>query len=117
MTYPCGANPGVDPEHILRVADGVVPCAGGPGLLPAFAGAGAEGAVPAADFGTAPGTGGSPVTLARGAGRGARGAGRGARGAGRGAELGTTELGLYHGRLASGQDDLTAVRQALTAVG
>ncbi|MDX2524586.1 hypothetical protein [Streptomyces europaeiscabiei] len=69
MTYPCGANPGVDPEHILRVADGVVPCAGGPGLLPAFAGAGAEGAVPAADFGTASGTGGSPVTLARGAGR------------------------------------------------
>ena len=34
VTYHVGANPGVDPEHILSVADGVVvPCAGGPGLL------------------------------------------------------------------------------------
>ncbi|WP_327348895.1 hypothetical protein [Streptomyces europaeiscabiei] len=47
--------------------------------------------------------GGNPVTLAGDTGRAA--------------ELGTTELGLYQGRLASDQDDLTAVREASTAVG
>lgn len=35
VTYHVGANVGVDPAHILSVADGVVvPCAGGPDLLP-----------------------------------------------------------------------------------
>ncbi|UUU34780.1 hypothetical protein JIX56_35755 [Streptomyces sp. CA-210063] len=103
VTYHCGANPGVDPAHILGVADGVVvPCAGGPGLLPAFAEAGAEGAVLAANFGIVSGMGGSPVTLAEDAGRAM--------------ELGATELRLYHAGLASDQD-LVAVREALTAVG
>ena len=38
VSYHVGANPGVDPAHILSVADGVVvPCAGGPGLLTPFA--------------------------------------------------------------------------------
>ncbi|WP_060893797.1 hypothetical protein [Streptomyces europaeiscabiei] len=61
----CGANPGVGPEHLLGVADGVVvPCPDGPGLLPAFAGAGAEGAVPTPDFGMVSGIGCSPVILA-----------------------------------------------------
>ncbi|MBW8820676.1 MAG: hypothetical protein JF598_21275, partial [Streptomyces sp.] len=37
VTYHVGANAGVDPEHILSVADGVVvPCAGGPDLLAPF---------------------------------------------------------------------------------
>lgn len=103
VTYHCGANPGVDPAHILGVADGVVvPCAGGPGLLPAFAGAGAKGAVLAANFGIVSGMGGSPVTLAEDAGRAVA--------------LGATELRLYHAGLASDQD-LAAVREALTAVG
>ncbi|GHH89201.1 hypothetical protein [Streptomyces capitiformicae] len=103
MTYHCGANPGVDPTHILGVADGVVvPCAGGPGLLPAFAQAGVTGAVLAANFGVVSGMGGSPVTLAEDAGRAA--------------ELGATEIRLYHAGLAS-DADLVAVREALTAVG
>ncbi|MFE7839666.1 hypothetical protein ACFU53_27510 [Streptomyces sp. NPDC057474] len=103
VAYHCGANPGVDPAHILGVADGVVvPCAGGPGLLPAFAEVGAEGAVLAANFGIVSGMGGSPVTLAEDAGRAV--------------ELGATELRLYHAGLASDQD-LAAVREALTAVG
>ncbi|ULR49790.1 hypothetical protein [Streptomyces deccanensis] len=103
VAYHCGANPGVDPAHILGVADGVVvPCAGGPGLLPAFAEVGAENTVLAANFGIVSGMGGSPVTLAEDAGRAA--------------ELGATELRLYHAGLASDQD-LTAAREALTAVG
>ncbi|MGW0709861.1 hypothetical protein ACWD4G_28555 [Streptomyces sp. NPDC002643] len=103
VTYHVGANPGVDPAHILAVADGVVvPCAGGPGLLPAFAEVGVEGAVIAANFGVVSGMGGSPGTLADDAGRAA--------------ELGATEIRLYHAGLASDQD-LTAAREALTAVG
>ncbi|WP_149831219.1 hypothetical protein [Streptomyces tailanensis] len=105
VTYHCGANPGVDPAHILGVADGVVvPCAGGPGLLPAFAeetGA-AGGAVLAANFGVVSGMGGSPGSLAEDAGRVA--------------ESGATEMRLYHAGLAS-DADLVAVREALTAVG
>jgi hypothetical protein len=106
VTYHCGANAGVDPAHVLGVADGVVvPCAGGPGLLPAFAEArgeaGAQGAVLAANFGVVSGMGGSPGTL-----------GADAR---RAAELGATEIRLYHAGLASDQD-LTAVREGLTAV-
>lgn len=101
VPYHCGANPGVDPAHILSVADGVVvPCAGGPGLLTPFAEQGREGAVLAANLGVVSGMGGSPGTLASDAAR-AR-------------ELGATEIRLYHAGLAS-DGDLVAVRQALAA--
>ncbi|MFI6928843.1 hypothetical protein [Streptomyces sp. NPDC050287] len=99
VTYHVGANPGVDPAHILAVADGVVvPCAGGPGLLTPFAEQRRAGAVVAANFGVVSGMGGSPGTLAADAGH-AR-------------ELGATELRLYHAGLAS-DGDLEAVREAL----
>ncbi|MET8165446.1 hypothetical protein ABZT34_14530 [Streptomyces sp. NPDC005329] len=101
VTYHVGANPGVDPAHILSVADGVVvPCAGGPGLLAPFAGQGRAGAVLAANFGVVSGMGGSPGTLTADLAR-AR-------------ELGATELRLYHAGLAS-DGDLAAVREALAA--
>ncbi|KPI30386.1 hypothetical protein OV320_3170 [Actinobacteria bacterium OV320] len=99
VTYHVGANPGVDPEHILSVADGVVvPCAGGPGLLAPFAGQGREGAVLAANLGVVSGMGGSPGTLTVDLAR-AR-------------ALGATELRLYHAGLAS-DGDLSAVCEAL----
>lgn len=99
VPYHCGANPGVDPAHILSVADGVVvPCAGGPEPLVPFAEQGREGAVIAANFTIVSGMGGSPGTLAADAAR-AR-------------ELGATELRLYHAGLAS-DGDLSAVREAL----
>ncbi|MDO0915878.1 hypothetical protein QQM39_35140 [Streptomyces sp. DT2A-34] len=102
VTYHVGANPGVDPEHILSVADGVVvPCAGGPGLLTPFAGQGRTGSVIAANFGVVSGMGGSPGTLASDAAR-AR-------------ELGATEIRLYHAGLAS-DGDLVAVREGLAAL-
>ncbi|AZQ33921.1 hypothetical protein EJ357_10930 [Streptomyces cyaneochromogenes] len=102
VTYHVGANPGVDPAHILSVADGVVvPCAGGPGLLTPFAEQGREGAVIAANFGVVLGMGGSPGTLASDAAR-AR-------------ELGATEIRLYHAGLAS-DADLAAVREALAGL-
>ncbi|MEU9265456.1 hypothetical protein AB0E04_08360 [Streptomyces sp. NPDC048251] len=101
VTYHVGANPGVDPEHILSVADGVVvPCAGGPGLLAPFAGQGREGAVLAANLGVVSGMGGSPGTLTVDLAR-AR-------------ALGATELRLYHAGLAS-DGDLSCVREALAA--
>ncbi|MFF1443923.1 hypothetical protein [Streptomyces sp. NPDC058295] len=101
VTYHVGANPGVDPEHILSVADGVVvPCAGGPGLLAPFAGQGREGAVVAANLGVVSGMGGSPGTLTADLAR-AR-------------ALGATELRLYHAGLAS-DGDLASVREALAA--
>jgi hypothetical protein len=99
VPYHCGANPGVDPAHILSVADGVVvPCTGGAGLIAPFAEQGREGAVLAANFTVVSGMGGSPATLARDA--------RGA------VQLGATELRLYHAGLAS-DGDLEAVREAL----
>jgi hypothetical protein len=99
VSYHCGANAGVDPAHILSVADGVVvPCAGGPALLTPFAEQGREGAVLAANFTVVSGMGGSPHTLAADAAR-AR-------------DLGATELRLYHAGLAS-DGDLAAVRSAL----
>ncbi|MFF7165432.1 hypothetical protein ACFZBP_29340 [Streptomyces sp. NPDC008086] len=102
VTYHVGANPGVDPEHILSVADGVVvPCAGGPGLLTPFAEQGRAGAVIAANLGVVSGMGGSPATLASDAAR-AR-------------ELGATEIRLYHAGLAS-DGDLVAVREGLAAL-
>ncbi|MFD5158943.1 hypothetical protein ACFWMJ_12840 [Streptomyces hawaiiensis] len=102
VSYHVGANPGVDPAHILSVADGVVvPCAGGTGTLPPFARQDREGAVIAANFTVVSGMGGSPGTLAADA-AGAR-------------ELGATELRLYHAGLAS-DDDLETVRSALAGL-
>ncbi|GGQ48650.1 hypothetical protein [Streptomyces flaveolus] len=99
VSYHCGANAGVDPAHILSVADGVtVPCTGGAGLLTPFAEVRRAGAVLAANLTVVSGMGGSPDTLAEDAAR-AR-------------ELGATELRLYHAGLAS-DGDLEAVRSAL----
>ncbi|MEV7689971.1 hypothetical protein [Streptomyces bungoensis] len=101
VPYHCGANAGVDPAHILSVADGVVvPCTGGTGLLAPFAEHARAGTVLAANFTVVSGMGGSPGTLAADAAR-AR------------AE-GATHLRLYHAGLAS-DADLAAVRQALAA--
>ncbi|MET9103019.1 hypothetical protein [Streptomyces antibioticus] len=101
VTHHVGANPGVDPAHVLSVADGVVvPCAAGPGLLAPFAAEGRDGAVLAANLGVVSGMGGSPGTLGVDMAR-ARG-------------LGATEIRLYHAGLAS-DDDLVAVREALAA--
>ncbi|MFF3374183.1 hypothetical protein ACFYXF_14750 [Streptomyces sp. NPDC002680] len=97
--YHVGANPGVDPAHILSVADGVVvPCTGGAGLLTPFAEVGRRGAVVAANFVVVSGMGGSPGTLAVDAERAVG--------------LGATELRLYHAGLAS-DGDLGLVREAL----
>ncbi|WP_338777218.1 hypothetical protein [Streptomyces sp. DG1A-41] len=99
VSYHVGANPGVDPAHILSVADGVVvPCAGGTGTLTPFARVGKEGAVIAANFTVVSGMGGSPGTLAADAAEARR--------------LGATELRLYHAGLAS-DGDLVTVRSAL----
>jgi hypothetical protein len=99
VTHHVGANPGVDPEHILSVADGVVvPCAGGPGLLAPFAEQGREGAVVAANFPVVSGMGGSPATLASD-----MAAAR---------DRGATEVRLYHAGLAS-DGDLEVVRAVL----
>ncbi|MGW5491735.1 hypothetical protein [Streptomyces olivaceoviridis] len=101
VPYHCGANVGVDPAHILSVADGVVvPCTGGTALLAPFAGQAREGTVLAANFTVVTGMGGSPATLAADAAR-AR-------------ADGATELRLYHAGLAS-DGDLAAVREALGA--
>ncbi|MFF4571010.1 hypothetical protein [Streptomyces sp. NPDC001410] len=101
VPYHCGANVGVDPAHILSVADGVVvPCTAGTDLLPPFAEQAREGTVLAANFTVVSGMGGSPGTLAADV---ARARGRGA-----------TELRLYHAGLAS-DGDLAAVREALGA--
>ncbi|MFJ5306245.1 hypothetical protein [Streptomyces sp. NPDC088350] len=98
-SYHCGANAGVDPAHILSVADGVVvPCTAGAGLLTPFAEQGRDGAVLAANFTVVSGMGGRPGALAADAAR-AR-------------ELGATELRLYHAGLAS-EGDLAGVREAL----
>ncbi|MFF0837134.1 MULTISPECIES: hypothetical protein [unclassified Streptomyces] len=100
VTYHCGANAGVDPAHVLGIADGVVvPCTGGTGPLAPFAGRADGGKVLAANFTVVTGMGGSPATLASDAAR-AR------------AE-GATELRLYHAGLAS-DDDLSAMREALS---
>ncbi|WP_155054946.1 hypothetical protein [Streptomyces blattellae] len=99
VTYHCGADAGVDPAHILSVADGVVvPCADGPGLLTPFTETGKD-AVIAANFTIVSGMGGRPGTLAADAAR-AR-------------ECGATEIRLYHAGLAS-DADLEAVREALS---
>ncbi|MBL1106304.1 hypothetical protein JK361_17170 [Streptomyces sp. 5-8] len=101
VSYHCGANVGVDPAHILSVADGVVvPCTGGTALLAPFAERAREDTVLAANLTVVAGMGGSPATLAADAAR-AR------------AE-GATELRLYHAGLAS-DGDLAAVRAALSS--
>ncbi|WP_217162858.1 hypothetical protein [Streptomyces sp. AC512_CC834] len=101
VSYHCGANAGVDPAHILSVADGVVvPCTGGPGLLTPFAEQNRTGAVLAANFTVVAGMGGSPHTLAADAARTR--------------DLGATELRLYHAGLAS-EGDLEGVRVGLGA--
>ncbi|MDN0195015.1 hypothetical protein [Streptomyces sp. S.PNR 29] len=102
VSYHCGANPGVDPAHILSVADGVVvPCAGGPGLLTPFAQQRPDGAVIAANFTVVSGMGGSPGTLAADITEARR--------------LGATEVRLYHAGLAS-DGDLETVRSALAGL-
>ncbi|MGW1541773.1 hypothetical protein ACWCPM_16315 [Streptomyces sp. NPDC002309] len=99
VSYHCGADAGVDPAHILSVADGVVvPCTRGAGLLTPFAERAPGGAVLAANLTVVSGMGGRPGTLAEDAAR-AR-------------SLGATELRLYHAGLAS-DADLAAVRAAL----
>ena len=102
VTYHVGANPGVDPAHILSVAGGVVvPCAGGTDLLTPFAEQGREGAVIAANFPVVAGMGGSPDTLSANAEQAGR--------------RGATELRLYHAGLAS-DGDLEAVRSVLAGL-
>ncbi|MEU6450793.1 hypothetical protein [Streptomyces sp. NPDC046979] len=99
VSYHCGANAGVDPAHILSVADGVVvPCTGGATLLTPFAEQNRAGAVLAANLTVVSGMGGSPDTLAADASHAA--------------ERGATELRLYHAGLAS-DADLRGVRSAL----
>ncbi|MGW4565067.1 hypothetical protein ACWEN3_22480 [Streptomyces sp. NPDC004561] len=101
VSHHCGANAGVDPGHILSVADGVVvPCTGGTALLAPFAERARERTVLAANLTVVTGMGGSPATLAADAAR-AR-------------ADGATELRLYHAGLAS-DGDLAAVRSALAA--
>ncbi|HET6359836.1 hypothetical protein [Streptomyces sp.] len=103
VAHHCGANPGVDPAHILSVADGVVvPCTGGPALLAPFAEQEAPGAVLAANLTVVSGLGGSPGTLGEDAARAAA--------------LGANELRLYHAGLAS-DADLAAVKAALSRLG
>ncbi|MGW2484380.1 hypothetical protein ACWCWQ_31645 [Streptomyces sp. NPDC001571] len=93
-----GANAGVDAEHVLGLADGVVvPCADGPELLEPFVAVGCEGAVVAANLTVVSGMGGRPLSLADDAAWAVA--------------LGATELRLYHAGLAS-DADLEAVRRA-----
>ncbi|MEU3145353.1 MULTISPECIES: hypothetical protein [unclassified Streptomyces] len=111
VSYHCGANAGVDPAHILSVADGVVvPCTGSPASLTPFArearGAGEAqsnrpATVLAANLTVVSGVGGSPATLAADATEARR--------------LGATELRLYHVGLAS-DGDLEQVRGALATL-
>ncbi|MCX5436527.1 MULTISPECIES: hypothetical protein [unclassified Streptomyces] len=97
-SYHCGANAGVDPAHILAVADGVVvPCTGGAELAAPFAAQGRG--VVAANLTVVAGMGGSPRTLAADARRAAG--------------LGATELRLYHAGLAS-DSDLELIAEALS---
>lgn len=102
--YRCGANVGVDPEHILSVADGVVlPCTGGDAAREAVLGpfAGREGVL-AANFTVVTGMGGSPTTLERDAAHAA--------------SCGANQLRLYHAGLAS-DPDLRTVARALSRLG
>ncbi|MGX1671774.1 hypothetical protein [Streptomyces sp. NPDC055400] len=98
VSYHCGANAGVDPAHILAVADGViVPCTGGAEPAAPFAAQGRG--VVAANLTVVAGMGGSPATLAADARRAA--------------ELGANELRLYHVGLAS-DSDLKLIAEGLS---
>ncbi|MFG2646201.1 hypothetical protein [Streptomyces sp. NPDC048436] len=100
VAYHCGANAGVDPRHILSVADGVVvPCTGGAQSLTPFDAHRTDRTTLAANLTVVSGMGGSPATLATDAARAAT--------------LGADELRLYHAGLAS-DADLAHVRTALT---
>ncbi|GLF98650.1 hypothetical protein [Streptomyces yaizuensis] len=105
VAYHCGADAGVDPAHILSVADGVVvPCTGGAQALRPFADrAAVTGTDPvlAANLTVVRGMGGRPDRLAEDA-RAAAG-------------VGATELRLYHAGLAA-DGDLCAVRVALSGL-
>ncbi|MER5983421.1 hypothetical protein [Streptomyces sp. NPDC001787] len=102
--YRSGANAGVEAEHILGVADGVVlPCTGGDAVREAVLGPFAgRSAVLAANFGVVTGMGGAPGTLERDAAHAA--------------SLGANQLRLYHAGLAS-DPDLRAVAEALSRIG
>ncbi|MEE1928302.1 hypothetical protein V1J52_08855 [Streptomyces sp. TRM 70351] len=105
VPYRCGANAGVDPAHVLTVADGVVlPCTGGAAareaVLTPFAAHRRAESVLAANLTVVSGMGGSPGTLARDAAHAA--------------SLGATELRLYHAGLAS-DADLAAAAAVLAA--
>lgn len=105
VPYRTGANAGVDPAHIVDVADGVVlPCTGGAAeeMLGPFAEHRTDSTVLAANFTVVGGMGGSPGTLADDAAEAA--------------SLGATELRLYHAGLAS-DADLEAVTEALSRLG
>lgn len=91
VAYHCGANAGVDPAHILSVADGVVvPCTGGAQALAPFHEHRRERTVLAANLTVVSGMGGSPATLAADAEQALA--------------LGADELRLYHAGLASDAD-------------
>lgn len=102
--YRTGANVGVDAEHILSVADGVVlPCTGGDAAREAVLGPFTGGAgVLAANLTAVRGMGGSPETLERDAAHAV--------------SLGANQLRLYHAGLAS-DPDLAAVASALSRLG
>ncbi|MGW7273502.1 hypothetical protein ACWGH5_23585 [Streptomyces sp. NPDC054864] len=103
VSYHCGANAGVDPEHILSVADGVVvPCTGSADALTAFAPYRTdrkERTTLAANLTVVSGMGGAPGSLAADAAHAVA--------------LGADELRLYHAGLAS-DADLAQVRTALS---
>jgi hypothetical protein len=89
--HHCGANAGVEPAHILAVADGVVvPCTQGPQLLEPFAAHATDRTVLAANFTVVTGMGGGRAAFAASAAKAA--------------SLGATELRLYHAGLASDAD-------------
>ncbi|MFD3453540.1 hypothetical protein ACFWVC_15325 [Streptomyces sp. NPDC058691] len=97
--HRAGANTGIDPAHVLALADGLV--LPGTDHLAACVPHARPGTVLAANFPVVAGMGGSPHTLAADAARAAA--------------LGATELRLYHAGLAS-DADLGAVRDALSAL-
>lgn len=102
--YRSGANVGVDAQHIMGVADGVVlPCTGGDAQRETYLGpfAGRQGVV-AANFTVVTGMGGSPAVLERDATHAA--------------SLGANQLRLYHAGLASGPD-IETVAEALSRLG
>lgn len=102
VAYHCGANVGVDPAHVLSVADGVVvPCTDGPQLLKPFVDLRRAGSVIAANVTVVSGMGGRPQALAEDLARAE--------------EAGATQARLYHAGLAS-DADLAHVAAALAQV-